>query len=81
MCPAPDQIPAELVKAGGEMLYSGIRRNYHSSGRNLAYNILSNILLARLTPYSVKLLGSLMSVPSIDLIPIKVSTFTRYLLT
>jgi hypothetical protein len=42
--PGTDQIPAELIKAGGETLHSeihrlfvvyGIRRNCHSSGRNL----------------------------------------------
>jgi hypothetical protein len=43
--PGTDQIQAELIKAGGEMLRSekhrlirstyGIRRNCHSSGRNL----------------------------------------------
>jgi hypothetical protein len=42
--PGTDNIPAELIKAGGETLYLGytdlfvvygIRRNCHSSGRNL----------------------------------------------
>jgi hypothetical protein len=41
--PSTDQIPAELIKAGGETLCSeihrlvlyGIRRNCHSSGSNL----------------------------------------------
>jgi hypothetical protein len=41
--PGTDQIPAELIKAGDEILCSvirrlvlyGIRRNSHSSGRNL----------------------------------------------
>jgi hypothetical protein len=41
--PATDNIPAELIKSGGETLYSeidlfvvyGIRRNCHNSGRNL----------------------------------------------
>jgi sorting nexin-29 len=83
--PGPDQIPAELIKAGGEILYSEIPRlicciwnkeelpqqwkesttvpiykkgdktdcnNYRGiSLLSTAYKILSNILLARLTPY------------------------------
>jgi hypothetical protein len=44
--PGTNQIPAKLSKAGGETLCSeihilfllyGIRRNYHSSGRNLLF--------------------------------------------
>jgi hypothetical protein len=38
--PGTDQIPAELIKAGGETLHKlfilyRIRRNFHSDGRNL----------------------------------------------
>jgi hypothetical protein len=44
-----------------------------------AYKILSDIFLAKLTPYVKKLLGTI-SVGSviIDLLPIKFSTFARY---
>jgi hypothetical protein len=44
--PGTDQIPAELIKAGGETLYLrytdlfvvfGIRRNCHSSGRDISF--------------------------------------------
>jgi hypothetical protein len=95
--PGTDQIPAELIKAGGETLRSnihlfviyGVRRNCQSSGKNpiiiptykkghktdcnnyrrisllsTAYKILSNILLARLTPYQCNYCGSSVWVPS-----------------
>jgi sorting nexin-29 len=89
--PGTDQIPAELIKAGGETLYSEIHRlicsiwnkeelpqqwkesiivtiykkgneiecnNYRGiSLLSTAYKILSNILLARLTPYSHEIIG------------------------
>jgi hypothetical protein len=89
--PGTDQIPAELIKAGGETLYSEIRRlvcsiwnkeelpqqwkesvivPIHRKGNKIdcnnyrgisllstAYNILSNILLARLTPYVSEVIG------------------------
>jgi hypothetical protein len=89
--PGTDQIPAELIKAGGEILCSEIRRlvcsilnkeelpqqwkesiiisiykkgdktdcnNYRGiSLLSTAYKILSNILLARLTPYVSEFIG------------------------
>jgi hypothetical protein len=89
--PGTDQIPAELIKAGGETLYSEIHRlicfvwnkeelpqqwkesivvpiykkgdktdcnNYRGiSLLSTAYKILSNILLARLTPYVNDIIG------------------------
>jgi hypothetical protein len=89
--PATDQIPTELIKAGGETLYSEIHRficsiwnkrelpqqwmesiivpiykkddkndcnNYRGiSLFSAAYKILSNILLARLTPYVNEITG------------------------
>jgi hypothetical protein len=87
-----DQIPAEMIKAGGETLYSEINRlicsiwnkeilpqqwkesiivpiykkgdktdcnNYRGiSFLSTAYKILSNILLARLTPYVNEIIGN-----------------------
>jgi hypothetical protein len=89
--PGTDNIPAELIKAGGETLYSEIHRlicciwnkeelpqqwkqsiivpiykkgdktdcnNYRGiSLLSTAYKILSNILLARLTPYVNEIIG------------------------
>jgi hypothetical protein len=89
--PGTDQIPTELIKAGGETLYSEIQRlicsiwnkeelpqqwkesiivpiykkddkadcnNYRAiSLLSTAYKILSNILLARLTPYVYEIIG------------------------
>jgi hypothetical protein len=89
--PGTDQIPAELIKAGGETLYSDIHKlscfvwnkeelpqqwkesiivpihkkgdktecnNYRGiSLLSTAYKILSNILLARLTPYVSEIIG------------------------
>jgi hypothetical protein len=89
--PGTDQIPAELIEAGGETLYSEIHRlicsiwtkeelpqqwkesiivpihkkcdktgcnNYRGiSLLSTAYKILSNILLARLTPYMNEIMG------------------------
>jgi sorting nexin-29 len=89
--PGTDQIPADLIKAGGETLYSEIHRliccicnkeelpqqwkesiiipiykkgdktdcnNYQGiSLLSTAYKILSNILLARLTPYINEIIG------------------------
>jgi hypothetical protein len=89
--PGTDQIPAELVKAGGESLCSGIHKLIHSlrnkkelpqqwkesiivpihrkgdktdcnnyrriSLLSTAYKILSNTLLARLTPYVNETIG------------------------
>jgi hypothetical protein len=89
--PGTDQIPAELIKAGGETLYSEIHRlicciwnkeelpqqwkesviipihikgdktdcnNYRGiSLLSTAYKILSDILLARLTPYVNEIIG------------------------
>jgi hypothetical protein len=89
--PCTDQIPTELIKAGGEALYSKIQRlicsvwnkeelpqqwkesiivpiykkgdkpdcnNYRViSLLSSAHKILGNILLAKLTPYVMKLLG------------------------
>jgi hypothetical protein len=89
--PGTDNIPAELIKAGGETLYSEIHRlicciwnkeelpqqwkefiivsiykkgdktdcnNYRGiSLLSTAYKILSNLLLARLTPYVTEIIG------------------------
>jgi hypothetical protein len=73
--PGTDQIPAELIKAGGETLYSEIHRliccisiykkvdktdcnDYREIFPLLtAYKILSNILLAKLTPYINEIIG------------------------
>jgi hypothetical protein len=63
--PGNDNIPAELIKTGGETLYSEIHRlicciwnNYRGiSLLSTAYEILSNILLARLTPYVNEIIG------------------------
>jgi hypothetical protein len=50
--PGTDHIPAELIKAGGETLYSeihrlviyGIRRNFHSNGRNILYQFIKRVI-------------------------------------
>jgi hypothetical protein len=89
--PGVDQIPAELIQAGGETLHSEIHKliklicnkeelphqqkvsilipihkkgdktdcsNYQSISRlSTSYKILSNILLARLTPYADEIIG------------------------
>jgi hypothetical protein len=78
--PGTDQIPAKLIKAGGETLFSEIHKlicskesiivpihkkddktdcnNYQGiSLLSTAYKILSNILLARLTPYVNEVIG------------------------
>jgi hypothetical protein len=67
--PGIDQIPAEWIKAGGskiscESLYLFIRRVVKqivvTRGISLvstAYNILSSILLSRLTPYAEEIIG------------------------
>jgi hypothetical protein len=110
--PGTDQIPAELIKAGGETLYSEIHgliccicnkeelpqqwkessivpickkghetdcNNYRGiSLLSTAYKILSNILPARLTTVSVKLLGTISVVSVVtDLLRIRFSTFSR----
>jgi hypothetical protein len=111
--PGTDQIPAKLMKAGGEMLYSEIHRliccvwnkeempqqwkesiivpiykkgdktdcnNYRGiSLLSTAYKILSNILLARLTPYVNEIIGDHQcGFHLTDLLQIRFSTFGRY---
>jgi hypothetical protein len=111
--PGTDQIPAELIKAGGEILYFEIHRlicfiwkkeelpqqwkesiivSIHKKGDktdcnncrgisllSTAYKILSNILLARLTPYVNELLGIINMVSVVtDPLWIRFSTFGRY---
>jgi hypothetical protein len=77
--PLRDQIPAELIQAGGEtstnsLILLGIRKNCLISGRSggektdcnyyrqmsllsTSYKMLSNILLSRLSPYIVEIIG------------------------
>jgi hypothetical protein len=81
--PGVDQIPAELILAGGDTLHSEIHKLIELEQRRIAtplervkkgnktdssdyqgisllstsYKILSNILLARLTPYAEEIIG------------------------
>jgi hypothetical protein len=86
--PGADQIPAELIKAGGEILRSeilifilkvyGIMRNCHSSERNLLlYQFLKGAI--RLIVIIIEE-GGFIPVDSIvtDLLPVRFSTFARY---
>jgi hypothetical protein len=111
--PGTTQIPAELIKAGGEIFYSEIHKlicfiwnkkempqqwkesiivpiykkgdktdcnKYRGNSLlSTAYKILSNILLARLTPYDIEIIadhqcGSFVT----DLLWIRFSSFGRY---